>query len=396
MSLLTGAGFDQIQRVAKALSASTLVPVQYRAFAEVKEYGKVTGYTPNGAGLPNCIVALNMAQRMGADPLMVMQNLYVIEGRPSWSSQFIIASINSCGRFNPLRYDLSQPGKEQEVSYKATTWKNKQKVEETKTIKVRHQTCTAWTTERGVQIPTFSPEELRKKSMLQLCREYGVPVIESPEVSIQMALDEGWLTKNGSKWQTMPEVMLRYRAASLLGRLYAPELLMGLQTVEEVNDFIEPRDTDIQGETVTVHVDDLRDKEPAPPAVAAEDDGDEPSPKKVNLNDWYLANTREVQKPKRARQPKPAKATAKAETPVRKELKMGSLDHLIAPNSESEMGRPPLQLESLNDHEIALLPAPPGSAVSWELHRRTQEQYHQRWQDYLSTMTDEQVAALGR
>ncbi|WCX76260.1 hypothetical protein KK211_25395 [Pseudomonas aeruginosa] len=53
--------------------------------------------------------------------------------------------------------------------------------------------------------------------------------------------------------------------------------------------------------------------------------------KNVNLNDWYLANTREVQKPKRARKPKPAKATAKAETPVRKELKLGSLDQLIAP-----------------------------------------------------------------
>ncbi|WP_447444306.1 hypothetical protein [Pseudomonas aeruginosa] len=53
--------------------------------------------------------------------------------------------------------------------------------------------------------------------------------------------------------------------------------------------------------------------------------------KKVNLNDWYLANTREAQKPKRARKPKPAKATAKAETPVRKELKLGSLDQLIAP-----------------------------------------------------------------
>ncbi|MBY9127802.1 hypothetical protein ACNAQ7_32250, partial [Pseudomonas aeruginosa] len=53
--------------------------------------------------------------------------------------------------------------------------------------------------------------------------------------------------------------------------------------------------------------------------------------KNVNLNDWYLANTREVQKPKRARNPKPAKATAKAETPVRKELKLGSLDQLIAP-----------------------------------------------------------------
>ncbi len=61
--------------------------------------------------------------------------------------------------------------------------------------------------------------------------------------------------------------------------------------------------------------------------------------KKVNLNDWYLANTREVQSPS-AHANKPAKATAKAETPVRKELKMGSLDHLIAPNSESEMGGP--------------------------------------------------------
>ena len=72
MTLLTGAGFDQLQRVAKALSSSTLVPAQYRAFTEVKDRGKVTGYTPNGAGLPNCIVALNMAQRMNADPLAVM------------------------------------------------------------------------------------------------------------------------------------------------------------------------------------------------------------------------------------------------------------------------------------------------------------------------------------
>ncbi|MFU6238646.1 hypothetical protein ACM8A0_30195 [Pseudomonas aeruginosa] len=53
--------------------------------------------------------------------------------------------------------------------------------------------------------------------------------------------------------------------------------------------------------------------------------------KKVNLNDWYLANTREVQKPKRTRKPKPAQEPPKAETPVRKELKLGSLDQLIAP-----------------------------------------------------------------
>ncbi|MHB0820095.1 hypothetical protein ACYCFK_17695 [Stutzerimonas stutzeri] len=252
MSLLTGQGFDQIQRVAKALSASTLVPVQYRAFSEVKEYGKVVGHQPNGAGLPNCIVALNMAQRMGADPLMVMQNLYVIEGRPSWSSQFIIASINSCGRFSPLRFDLSEPGKPQEITYTATVWKNKQKIEEQRKATVQHQTCRAWVIEK----------------------ETG-DRLDGPMVSIQMAIDEGWLTKNGSKWLTMPEIMLRYRAASLLGRLYAPELLMGLQTVEETQDFIQA-ERDETGSYV-VDVNDLRNKEPEPPAVPVDDEEGEPA-----------------------------------------------------------------------------------------------------------------------
>lgn len=247
MSLLTGQGFDQIQRVAKALSASTLVPVQYRAFAEVKEYGKVVGHNPNPAGLPNCIVALNMAQRMGADPLMVMQNLYVIEGRPSWSSQFIIASINSCGRFSPLRFDLSEPAKEQEITYSATVWKNKQKVEEQRKVKIRHQTCRAWVIEK----------------------ETG-DRLDGPLVSIQMAIDEGWLTKNGSKWLTMPEIMLRYRAASLLGRLYAPELLMGLQTREEVEDYIDAS-PDGAG-NYAVDINDLRNKDPEPPAIIQGDD----------------------------------------------------------------------------------------------------------------------------
>lgn len=242
MSLLTGSGFDQIQRVAKALSASTLVPVQYRAFVEKKEYGKVLGHEQNGAGLPNCIVALNMAQRMGADPLMVMQNLYVIEGRPSWSSQFIIAAINSCGRFSPLRFEMSEPGKAEEVAYQVTFWKDGKKVTEQRKTKVKHQTCRAWVVEKATG-----------------------DRLDGPTVSIQMAIDEGWLTKNGSKWLTMPEIMLRYRAASLLGRLYAPELLMGLQTREEIEDFIQAEPDGMGGYTVDVN--DLRNQEPEPPAV---------------------------------------------------------------------------------------------------------------------------------
>lgn len=246
MSLLTGSGFDQLQRVAKALCASTLVPAQYRAFTEVKSYGKVTGHNPNPAGLPNCVVALNMAMRMGADPLMVMQNLYVIEGRPSWSSQFIIAAINSCGRFSPLRFEISEPGKEETVEFKAVVWKNDKKTEEKRSTRVQHRTCRAWVIEK----------------------ETGER-LDGPTVSMQMAIDEGWLTKNGSKWQTMPEIMLRYRAASLFGRLYAPELLMGLQTQEEAQDFIDA--TPDGAGNYAVDVNDLRNKEPEAPAIIDDD-----------------------------------------------------------------------------------------------------------------------------
>jgi hypothetical protein len=249
MSLLTGSGFEQLQRVAKALAGSTLVPVQYRAFTETKEYGKVVGHVPNAAGLPNCVVALNMALRMGADPLMVMQNLYVIEGRPSWSSQFIIAMLNSCGRFSPLRFDMSEPGKSEELTYSATFWKDGKKVTEQRKAKIKHQTCTAWVIEK----------------------ETG-DRLNGPTISMQMAIDEGWLTKNGSKWLTMPEVMLRYRAASMLGRLYAPELLMGLQSREEVEDFIEA--TPDGAGNYAVDINDLRNKDPEPPSVINDDESD--------------------------------------------------------------------------------------------------------------------------
>lgn len=249
MSLMTGAGFEQLQRVAKALTASTLVPVQYRAFTEVKEYGKVTGYLDNPAGLANCVVALNMAVRMGADPLLVMQNLYVIEGRPSWSSQFIIAQLNNSGKFSPLKFDISEPGKPEEIVYKATEWVNKQKTEVQRKAVIRHQTCTAWVIEK----------------------ETGER-LNGPTVSIQMAIDEGWLTKNGSKWLTMPEIMLRYRAASLLGRIYAPELLMGLQSREEVEDFIDAK-PDASGE-YSVDINDLRNRAAEAPAIVPEDPAD--------------------------------------------------------------------------------------------------------------------------
>lgn len=174
--------FETAQRMAKALSESSLIP---------KEYKK---------NIPNTLVALEMANRTGASIFMVMQNLYIVHGRPSWSSQFIIAAINTCGRFNPLQFKITKDEEETELTY------NQQK------RKFINITCVAHTTDKD-----------------------GV-LYESPPISIAMAILEGWHDRNGSKWQTLPELMLRYRAASFFGRLYAPEILMGMPTEEESKD----------------------------------------------------------------------------------------------------------------------------------------------------------------
>lgn len=137
----------------------------------------------------NCAIAINMANRMGADPLMVMQNMYIVYGNPAWSSKFLIATFNQCGRYSSIKYKM--------VGTKGSD----------------DYGCYAYATE-------LSTGE----------------VIEGPTITIGIAKAEGWYQKDGSKWVTMPEQMLRYRAASWFIRTTAPELSMGLQTVEEIQD----------------------------------------------------------------------------------------------------------------------------------------------------------------
>jgi hypothetical protein len=230
--------YEFMQRTAKMFSVSTMVPTAYRATIQ-KGYGQNIAFEDNPAAIPNCMIALNMSQRMNADPLMIMQNLHVIEGRPSWSSQYIIASINSCGRYAPLRFHRTK-GAPVEATYTTFEWENRQKKAVTTKATVNNDKCIAWTVERGVAIPSFTHEDIKKfGSIYQCCKEYGVPLLESTEVSMEMAVNEGWYGKNGSKWQTMPDLMLQYRSAAFFGRIYAPELLMGLPAVEEVQDTIE-------------------------------------------------------------------------------------------------------------------------------------------------------------
>lgn len=166
-------GFNLIQRMAKMFNTSSLVPDHFRG--------------ENHFG--DCVIALNMAQRLNADPLMVMQNLYVVYGNPGWSSKFLIALFNQCGRYTSIKYKAT--GKQ-------------------------------GTDTQGVI--AYATEKLTGE------------LIEGPEVTIAIAKSEGWFNKKGSKWVTMPDQMLRYRAAAWLIRTTAPELSMGLQTEEEIID----------------------------------------------------------------------------------------------------------------------------------------------------------------
>ncbi|WP_171406497.1 recombinase RecT [Acinetobacter cumulans] len=221
-SFNTYRGFQAMSHMAESLANSTIIPEAFRNTIMVKDrydqQAKKWLYTPehNPNGVSNCIIALNMAQRLGADPMMIMQNLYLVDGRPSWSSQFIIAAINSSGRYSPLRFDITGGDEEIEIPYAVTDWifnkdtRKKEPVESNQTTRVKNYKCVAWVIEKA------TGERL-----------------ESTPITMEMAVKEGWYQKNGSKWQSMPEQMLRYRAASFFGRIYAPDLLMGLRSQDE-------------------------------------------------------------------------------------------------------------------------------------------------------------------
>lgn len=162
-------GFALIQREATAFANSDLAPKSFQG------------------NVPNCIIVFELAQRIGASPLMIAQNLHVIHGRPTFSATFLVACINMSGDFSRLQYRIEGEGEE--------------------------RTCVAYATEKSTG-----------------------EVVEGPPVSIGMAVAEGWATKNGSKWKTMPDLMLRYRAAAFFARTIAPEVAMGLYTADELDD----------------------------------------------------------------------------------------------------------------------------------------------------------------
>lgn len=168
------AAFEMLQRQAKMFSTSSLVPKEFQG------------------NLANCAIGIDIAKRLGASPFMVLQNIDIIHGRPSFRATFLIAMVNAAGRFEPLQFKMEgDEGKP-------------------------NRSCIAWTKSK--------PDGA---------------TLEGPKITLEMAKAEGWSTKNGSKWLTMPELMLRYRAAAFFARLYAPDITLGMMTAEEVADTVE-------------------------------------------------------------------------------------------------------------------------------------------------------------
>lgn len=154
-------------KLAKSFAKSPLVPKEFQ----------------NNEG--SCLIAVDLATRCKMSPLMVMQNMYIVYGKPSWSSKFIIALINQSRRYaTPLQFEFN----------------------EDKT------SCYVW------------------------AKDYENNIVTGPAITIEMAKQEGWYGKNGSKWQTMPELMLRYRAASFFGNTNCSDLLLGIPADDEIID----------------------------------------------------------------------------------------------------------------------------------------------------------------
>lgn len=163
--------FNTGYKMAQILSASTIIPDTFKG------------------NVGNVMIAIDLAQRIHTNPLMIMQNISVIYGMPSFSAKFLIACINASGLFaTPLRYEfVSEQGKDD--------WG-----------------CYAYAIDKQGE------------------------VLKGSTVTIRQAKIKGWYDKKGSNWQADPEQMLRYRAATRFQNAYCPEITCGLAVKEDLED----------------------------------------------------------------------------------------------------------------------------------------------------------------
>lgn len=254
VDLFTARGFELAIRIGKAFATSNAVPAQFRNFTEKKEKGGAIVLIDNPAALGNCIVAIETARAVGMSITAVMQQANIIEGKLSWSAQFVIGAINASGRFTPLRFDMKQRGPMKATYREKQGWNNEKRGFDfvDRTIEIDNVECIAWALPRNFACPPGI-------YTLKQARDANLPVIESAPVSMKLAVEEGWYAKPGSKWQTeMRTLMLQYRAGAFFGRIHAPDIVMGMgRTTEEVVD-MQTIDVAPDGRVTQVTTEELR------------------------------------------------------------------------------------------------------------------------------------------
>ena len=161
----------------------------------------------------DCLIGLMMAKQLGDNPLTVLQSIYVVSGKAGWSATYMIGRANASGVFKG-RITWETTGEKMSMAVKA-------------------------------------------KAILA---DTGEAV--SATATMQMATAEGW-TKN-AKYQTMPEHMLRWRSATMLIRLYCPEVMLGMNTADEIE--VDPQPAIAPPRTVAAALDAFA---PGPDEIAA-------------------------------------------------------------------------------------------------------------------------------
>ncbi|WP_241065444.1 hypothetical protein [Achromobacter insuavis] len=245
VNMFSAAGFALAQRIAAAYQTANAVPAAFRATTIKREKDANGDYydveVPNPAALGNCIVAIETAQAVGMSITAVMQNANVIEGRLSWSGKFVIAAINASRRFSPLRFRIKNRGRITANYKEKGRWNRDQRRYDMieKSVEIDDIECVAW---------AYVMEGGRRTD----------EIIEGTPVSIKMAVEEGWYSKPGSKWQTeLKHLMLQYRAGSFFGNIHAPDIVMGMgRSTEEIEDVVEAVPNN--GDSIEVSMDELR------------------------------------------------------------------------------------------------------------------------------------------
>lgn len=174
--------FQLEMRQAKSLAASPFLPEAIGAYKD----GNGNNRTNHEGRIAAAWGVLRYARLLGVDPYVVAQQIYVVHGRVSFSTSFLVGLLNARGNLRKhVDWTTTGTGNDLSVTCSAT---GQDEIERTVTMTIRE--ANTW----------------------------------------------GWTGKNSAAWKADPALMLAYRTASKLIRLYFSDAVFGFLSQEEAVD----------------------------------------------------------------------------------------------------------------------------------------------------------------